>query len=166
MKFSPTLAIEVSKRICTGESTLRNVCETFKLDPKDVVVWHNLYRVYGESVFYEEQDFDSATVQLAVLDHLSGLSLTKTCVKYKILHISTLRNWKRSYSKPKPFSMSRRKTKSKEEPEESIDSKKSKEEPEESIDSKKYKELQERLMYLEAENAFLKKLRALMMDKK
>jgi hypothetical protein len=62
--------------------------------------------------------------------------------------------------------MSRRKTKSKEEPEESIDSKKSKEEPEESIDSKKYKELQERLMYLEAENAFLKKLRALMMDKK
>lgn len=120
------------------------------LDIKEVVVWCALFRTYGAEVFTSPQDFDISLRERIVEDHLkNGLSLTQTCVKYKILRRSTLRNWIHLYQSGSPLLMRKRKKK---------------DEPSKSDAELRIEELERELLLARAENAYLKKLRALMQE--
>ena len=111
-----------------------------------------LYRTYGEEVFMNNQEFGLTLRKAIIEDKLTnGLSILQTCVKYKILSRSGLRNWIRSYKTG--ISMKRgtgkKKTMTKD-----------------SSDPTRLRELEEELLFLKAENAYLKKLQALMQQGK
>lgn len=80
------------------------------------------------------------------------MSLTEICVKYKILHRSALRNWIRLYKTKQMVRVRKsRKTSS----------------VADAADAKdRIRELEEELLFVKAENAYLKKLRALMQNTK
>ena len=81
----------------------------------------------------------------------NGLSLIQTCVKYRILSRSRLRNWLGSYKSG--FLMKQ-------------GSKKKKESASLSSETEKIRELEKELFLVKAENAYLKKLQALMQQGK
>lgn len=150
MKFDPTKVIDVCRRILEEGEYASVLCKREQIDDSEVRVWKALYRVYGPSVFYNKQEFSSEYRTFIIETMLrEDLSLTETCVRYKILRRTTLRNWIRTYSKSnpmekrnkncKPIGVSRRK-------------------------AIKLSELEEELRYLRAENAFLKKLQALIQE--
>lgn len=153
MKYSPTLAIMVCRSIFDGENSLLGISRFYGLDPKEVVVWSALYRTYGEEVFNTRQDFSQDLREHIVRDRLNnGMSLTEICVKYKILHRSALRNWIRLY-KTKQMVRVRKSRKTSSVPD--------------AADAKdRIRELEEELLFVKAENAYLKKLRALMQKTK
>lgn len=153
MKYSPTLAILVSRSIFNGENSLGGISRLYGLDPKEVVVWSALYRTYGEDVFRTSQDYSQNLREHIVQDKLkNGLSLTEICVKYKILHRSSLRNWIHLY-KTKQMVTGRK-------------SRKTSSVPAAPEAKDRIRELEEELFFVKAENAYLKKLRALMQKTK
>ena len=80
----------------------------------------------------------------------NGLTLTQTCLKYKILHRSSLRNWIRQYKYGRLEPMSDKKKDKKREAKPADTS------------ASRIRELERELLYARAENAYLKKLQALM----
>ena len=152
MKYSPTKIQEICVSILVGKESMEHVSRQLGLDIKEVVVWCALFRTYGAEVFHSPQDFDAALCKRAVEDHIkNGLSLTETCVKHKILRRATLRNWIRRYKSGAPILMNKRKIK---------------EEPVKSDAELRVEELERELLLVRAENAYLKKLRALMQETK
>ena len=99
MKFSPTLAIKLSKEVVEDGRSVLSVCRFHPtLDEKELRLWSSLYRVYGEEVFMSNQEFGLTLRRNIIADKLNnGLSLIQTCVKSKILSRSSLRNWLQSY---------------------------------------------------------------------
>ena len=77
-----------------------SICRDYPpLDHKELRIWSSLYREYGEEVFTTTQEFDVSLCKAIVEDMIAnGLSLTQTCVKYRITSRSRLRNWTRRYS--------------------------------------------------------------------
>ena len=154
MKFSPTLAIKLSKEVVENGRSVLSVCKFHPtLDEKELRLWCSLYREYGEDVFMNNQEFELSLRRDIIKDKISnGLSLRQTCVKYRILSRSSLRNWLRSYESG--FLMKQ-------------GSKKKKDSASLSSEAEKIRQLEEELFLVKAENAYLKKLQALMQrDKK
>ena len=152
MRYSPLLAETVSSAVCSGSESKAGISRRLGLDEKEVAVWCALYLSYGKDVFATPLKYGGSQVKEIVEDYLlSGMSLTQTCVKYKILHRSTLRDWIRHYRQGEPFTM-----------------KKSRKRPPEATDEAqaRIKQLEQELLYVRAENAFLKKVRALMRQTK
>ena len=153
MKYSPTIAIKLSKEVVEEGRSVLSVCRIHPtLDEKELRLWCRLYRTYGEEVFMHNQEF-GLTLQKAIIEDklTNGLSIIQTCVKYKILSRSGLRNWIRSYKTG--ISMKRR-------------TGKKKTRTKDSSDPARLRELEEELLFLKAENAYLKKLQALMQQGK
>lgn len=158
MKYSPTLALEVCQGIDSGKRSGVSYGRLYRLDEKEISLWLAQYRFYGPTVFDDEVTFSRAEQLHIVEDKIkNGLSLTQTCIKYKILHRSTLRNWIRLYNEGRLESMADKENK-----------KKKQETPLEEIDAakKRIRELERQLLYARAENAYLKKLQALMQETK
>lgn len=154
MKFSPTLAIKLSKEIVEEGRSVYSVLRKYPiLDEKELRLWSALYREHGEEVFMSNQEFPITLRRKIVEDKIgNGLSLIQTCVKYKILHRSNLRNWLRSYKSGNLMKQG---------------SKKGKNITSSSSEAERIRQLEEELLLVKAENAYLKKLRALMRrDKK
>ena len=153
MKFSPTLAIKLSKEVVEYGRSVYSVCREYPtLDEKELRLWCALYRAYGKEIFMSNQEFGLTLRRTIIADKLgNGLSLIQTCVKYRILSRSRLRNWLRSYKSG--FLMKQ-------------GSKKKKESASLSSDTEKIKQLEEELFLVKAENAYLKKLQALMQQGK
>ena len=152
MLYSPTKIQEVCASILIGKESMSHVSRRLGLDIKEVVVWCALFREYGADVFTSMQDFDASARERIVEDHLrNGLSLTQTCVKYKILRRATLRNWIHLYKSGSPLLMKQRKKR---------------DEPVKSDAELRIEELERELLLARAENAYLKKLRALMQETK
>ena len=150
MRISPTKIQEVCTRVIYGRESMSHVSRKLGLDVHDVVIWCAIFRTYGVHALHSPQYFDASTCERIVEDHLkNGQSLTQTCVKYKILHRSTLRNWIRLHKSGAPLLMRKRKKK---------------DEPAKSAAELRIKELERELLLARAENAYLKKLRALMQE--
>ena len=153
MKYSPTIAIKLSKEVVEEGRSVYSLCRIHPtLDGKELRVWSALYRTYGEGVFMNNREFGLTLRKAIVEDKLTnGLSLVQTCVKYKILSRSVLRNWIRSYRSD--ISMKR-------------ETGKKKATAKTSSDPARLRELEEEVLFLKAENAYLKKLQALMQQGK
>lgn len=153
MKYSPTIATKLSEKVVKEKRSVYSVCREYPtLDEKELRLWCALYRAYGKEIFMSNQEFGLTLRRNIIADKLSsGLSLVQTCVKYKILSRSSLRNWLRSYKSG--FLMKQ-------------GSKKKKDSVSLSSDTEKIKQLEEELFLVRAENAYLKKLQALMQQGK
>ena len=153
MNYSPTIAIMLSELVVKDKRSVYSVCREYPtLDEKELRLWCALYREYGAEVFMSNQEFELTLRKEIIADKISnGLSLIQTCVKYRILSRSNLRNWLRSY-KTGHYVKQR--------------SKREKEKATLSSDTEKIKRLEEELFLVKAENAFLKKLQALMQQGK
>ena len=153
MKYSPTIAIKLSKEVVEEGRSVLSVCRLHPtLDEKELRLWCMLYRTYGEEVFMNNQEFGLTLRKAIIEDKLTnGLSIIQTCVKYKILSRSGLRNWLRSYKTGilMKGDTGKKKTMTKN-----------------SSDPARLRELEEELLFLKAENAYLKKLQALMQQGK
>ena len=142
------MAKTVSSSVCSGVESIKGISRRLHLDAKEVVVWCALYQTYGAGVFDQPLDYDAPMHKKIVEDYLhSGSSLTQTCVKYKIPHRSTLRNWIRHYRQGKPFAMKKKKVTTSE--------------TEQDVQAR-IEQLERDLLFARAENAYLKKVRALM----
>ena len=98
------------------------------------------------------QEFGLTLRRSIVADKLNnGLSLIQTCVKYRILSRSSLRNWLRSYKSGSLMKQG---------------SKKKKDRASLSSETEKIRQLEEELFLVKAEKAYLKKLQALMQQGK
>ena len=119
------------------------------LDEKDLRIWCALYREYGTSVFLESREFDISLQNKIVEDKLqSGYSIREICVKYRITSRGRLRNWIKSYKSGRMNGQKSKKT-----------SPASTHTPQ--SDAARIKELERELLYVKAENALLKKVKAL-----
>lgn len=154
MKYSPILARTIAGAVLSGATNLAKAGLDYGIDPKEVSLWVAQCKMYGECIFSIKQDFDVSIRKLIVEDKLLNcLSIKETCLKYKILHRYTLRDWIRSYKTGSSKMMTRRKTK--------------KGQPSD-VDAaaERIRQLEEELYLAKAENAFLKKLQALMQETK
>lgn len=156
MKYNPTVAVQLSEQVVKGVQSVYGVCRQYpSLDEKELRVWCALYQEYGAYVFSEEREFDVTLQKRIVEDKLqSGLSIRQTCVKYQITSRSRLRNWIRAY---KTGRMENKKRNKKAKPL-SNDT--------DISTSERIKKLERELLFVKAENAYLKKLRALMQETK
>lgn len=154
MQYSPTIAIHLSEQVVRHGKSVYEVCRNNPtLDEKELRVWCALYRAYGTSVFSQSQEFDVTLQNRIIMDKLeSGLSLRQTCVKYRITSRSRLRNWIKSYKSSIMNEKKRRKKRISEAPENEISP------------SERIKQLERELRFARAENAYLKKLQALMRE--
>lgn len=142
------MAKTVSSSVCSGDESILGISRRLGLDVKEVTVWCALYRTYGSDVFDSVVDYDGPMRKKIVEDHLvTELSLTETCVKYKIPHRSTLRDWVRHYRNGKPFEMKKKIVKTSGSAQDS---------------QARIEQLKRELLYARAENAYLKKVGALM----
>lgn len=151
MEYSPTLALEVCQGIESGKQSGASYGRLYGLDEKEISLWLAHYRLYGPTVFDQEQTYTLEERSGIVEDkQQNGLTLKQTCLKYKILHRSSLRNWIRQYKDGRLKQM--------------VDKKKDKKLDTAAVDSsaKRIRQLERELLYARAENAYLKKLRALM----
>ena len=129
------------------------ICRRYGFDPHDVVLWCKLYLTYGGQIFNAEQNFSAPMRKRIVEDRIyNALSITETCVKYKILQRSSLKNWMHNYKTGRPMSETKRKRSN-------ITGRESSEQDRLAI-------LENELHLLRAENAYLKKLQALMQRRK
>ena len=151
MKYSPTLALEVCQGIDRGKRSGASYGRLYGIDEKEISLWLAQYRLYGSEVFGQEQIYTLMERYYIVEDKLqNGLTLTQTCLKYKILHRSSLRNWIRQYKYGRLEPMSDKKKDKKREAKPA------------DISASRIRELERELLYARAENAYLKKLQALM----
>ena len=153
MKYSPTNAIKLSELVVKEKRSVYSVSREYPtLDEKELRLWCALYRAYGAEVFMSNQEFGLTLRKEIIEDKLmNGLGHIQTCVKYKILSRCRLRNWLRSYKSG--FLMKQ-------------GSKKEKDGVSSSSEMEKIRQLEEELFLAKAENAYLKKLQALMQQNK
>ena len=150
MKYSSTLAIKLSRLVVEDGQSVYSVCREFSpLDEKELRVWCALYRQYGATAFAEEQEFDLSLQKKIVEDKLqSSFSIRDICVKYRITSRSRLRNWIRTYKMGKKNGYKRKHT--------AISPKGAA-----LSETDRIKQLERELLYVKAENALLKKVKAL-----
>lgn len=151
MRYSPTLALDICQGIERGERSGASYGRLYGIDEKEISLWLTLYRFYGASVFDKEPTYSRDERLAIAADKVkNGLTLAQTCVKYKILHRSSLRNWIQQYKACRIRPMSEKNRKKKTAP---CD-------PDEA--TTRIRKLEQELHYVKAENAYLKKLQALM----
>lgn len=155
MKYSPHLALEVCQGIEKGHRSGASYSRLYGIDEKEISLWLAQYRLYGATVFDQEMIYTQQERKHIVEDKLkNALTLTETCLKYKILHRSSLRNWIRQYKNGRLEQM-----KAQNKPNKQKDT-------QEQSKTERIKELERELLYVRAENAYLKKLQALMQETK
>lgn len=157
MKYNPILAVEVCRGIESGIRSVASYSRLYELDSKEVYLWYAHYRLYGPKFFDQQQTYTSEMRIRIVEDKLNnGLSMTETCLKYKILHRYTLRKWIRRYKNSRLEQMTKKKPTNKQTIKQDNERNTS--------DTKRIQELERELLYVRAENAYLKKLQALMQE--
>ena len=155
MIYSPTVALNICQGIERGERSGASYGRLYGIDVKEISLWLTLYRFYGASVFDMEPTYSHEEQMKIAADKVkNGLTLAQTCVKYKILHRSSLRNWIRQYKACRVEPMSAKNKKKK-----TVSSA-----PDEATTH--IRKLEQELHYVKAENAYLKKLQALMQSTK
>jgi transposase len=124
-------------------------------DRKTVNLWVNQYKHLGIKGLINQHNNYSEEFKLTVARHMDEkhLSLLKTAIKFGLSDPSTVFKWKRKYDQGELPLMK----------EKAKDLKKEKEERE--LKEKTKEELIKEIKYLKAENAYLKKVRDLVLEK-
>jgi transposase len=161
-KYSDELILELVLKIVRGEQSIAQTSRLFGAPLTYVRRWVAMYKQHGADGLFKRESFYSAEFKLHVIEDRreNNLSLMATIVKYAIPSESTLLKWERIYAREGVAGIlaprqGRRIA-------EQMNTKKSKSpKPTISADSALLRELE----YLRAENAYLKKLQALVEER-
>jgi len=137
--------------------SLRAVAKEIGTDKESVRRWVGLYKQFGTEGLLIENDNFSLEFKLSAIRYMqeNHLSFFKTAIKFGIINDSVLRKWYRIYNEYgvaglMPKNQCRNKEMSSNKPKQ---------------DEKTKEELLKELVYLRAENAYLKKLQALVQER-
>lgn len=164
-KYSHEFKLEVVNHYLSGSDGYKRTGLLFNLNDSVVHKWVSIYKIHGELGLKRSVSNQTygADFKLSVIEAIinNGLSYSEVLVKFQLKEMGMISKWMRQYReqgidglKPKPRGSSKPMSKPK-----IIESK-----LQLADQDKTNKELLEELAYLRAENAFLKKLRALRLE--
>ena len=164
MKYTEQFKLSVVQRYLAGSVGFKTLAQQYGLADSMLRAWVDRYRLHGVDGLSKKPSQYSADFKHSVLQHMwdNGLSYRQTAAVFNIPKDSSIGDWERRYKSGGIENLvSRRRTNGHMK---SPTTKPASKPPGE--DTRTHKELLERLAYLEAENAYLKKLKALLDAKK
>jgi transposase len=159
-KYTKEFKLEVAKHYVSGLDGFQATADKFSVPRSLVRSWVDVYKCLGPKGFASRQVRRTAQSKIAILHQIQseGLSLREACRRFNIAAASSILVWQRQYSQGGPAALERKpRERSLMKPFVPSDKPANELTP---------KQLQRELEYLRAENAYLKKLRALVQEKK
>lgn len=158
-KFSKEEKIMAVKRYLAGEDSFKGIANSIGADTGDLRTWLKRFEYYGEEAFEKAYTIYSASDKLDVLNymHEHRTSTRETAAVFNIKDPSTIRRWITLYESGGVDALQ---TKKKGRP-----SMKKKEAKKATPIEGSLEALQAEVEYLRAENAYLKKLKALVQER-
>jgi transposase len=156
-KYSPDFKKSIVLKVIKGSISTKGVAEEFSIPLQTVKEWLSFYRTHGLDVFSSIRNHYSPDFKYKVIAEMRGnhLSLNETCILFKIPKRSTLKKWLEIYDKEGITGLAiERRGQSRTMPTK----------PKKPLT--KEEQLLEELADLKAENAYLKKLHALVQSEK
>ncbi|ARJ39476.1 hypothetical protein SporoP8_13235 [Sporosarcina ureae] len=149
--------IQAVKRYIEGNESLREIAQSIGIDKSEIRYWVQRYRYHGENGFKKPCTSYSVQFKLDVIHYMvdENTSLRDTAARFNLTHHSTLRRWVNAYREEGADALSPKeegRLSMKQNPE-------NKKKP-----SVSEKELQKEIDFLRMENAYLKKLNALVQE--
>ena len=158
-KYILEVKLQAVKRYLTGNESYQTIAESIGVAKSQVITWVKLFEVQGEKGFKKCYTSYSSEFKLDVLNFMNetGTSFLETASTFNISSPSIIYRWDQLL---KTKGLDAQKPKKKERP--SMKKETKKVEPEKSIPAEDSMEaLQAKIKHLEMENAYLKKLNAL-----
>jgi transposase len=164
-KYSVQFKQDVVDRYRAGPLGCVRLGKEMGVDPSLVYLWIRLYDAHGEAGLEKKQQRHSAEGKLAILLHMwkHELSYFETAVTFNVRHPSSLSQWERCYHDGGIDALVPRARKR---PEKMPTSQPPESQKPVSDDAKTLEELLKEVNYLRMENAYLKKLEALVQEQK
>lgn len=158
-KYTLEVKLQAVKRYITGNESYQTIAESIGVAKSQVITWVKLFEVQGEKGFKKCYTSYSSEFKLDVLNFMNetGTSFLETASTFNISSPSIIYRWDQLL---KTKGLDALEPKKKERP--SMKKETKKVEPEKSIPAEDTMEaLQAKIKHLEMENAYLKKLNAL-----
>lgn len=158
-KYTLEVKLQAVKRYLTGNESYQTIAESIGVAKSQVITWLKLFEVQGEKGFKKCYTSYSSEFKLDVLNFMNetGTSFLETASTFNISSPSIIYGWDQLL---KTKGLDALEPKKKERP--SMKKETKKVEPEKSIPAEDSMEaLQAKIKHLEMENAYLKKLNAL-----
>lgn len=162
-KYSLEFKRQVALHYLNSGDGARATAHRFGIDHGTVRIWTEHYKVRGDRGFLIKTSRYSAECKASVIHYMwdNGQSLRKTAAKFGIAGASTISRWERLYRQGGIIALhDKQKGQTK-----LSDQKKTKPANNTTTNPPEFNSLQEELEYLRAENAYLKKLRALIQER-
>ena len=159
-KYSKEFKLEVAKHYVSGQDGFQVTADKFSVSRSLVRHWVDVYKCLGPKGFAPRQARRTAQSKMAILHQIQseGLSLREACRRFNIAAASSILVWKHQYAQGGLAALER---KSRERP-----PMKPFKPPTKPLSELTQAELARYVEYLQAENAYLKKLEALVQSKK
>lgn len=157
MKVNNEQKLDIAKKHLNQGITLRELSEAYDLNLKNIKYFISLYQIHGEKVFLERENLGEYTreTKLAAITQVleKGRSQRSVALENGLMDSTILRDWIRIYQirGEEGIQTTRRR--------------RSYELIEDKLNRVADRELRERIEYLEAENAYLKKLHTLVLQR-
>jgi transposase len=160
-KFSPEEKIQAVRQYLNGNEGGKTIAESIGVHPSMLHQWIKQYEMFGENAFERRYTTYPAQFKLDVLNYMNeqGTSIRETAAIFNIPSYETLRKWKVAYE-TKGFDALESKKKGRQSMKNENQTPKKQAPAEGSIEA-----LQTELERLRMENAYLKKLNALVQNK-
>ena len=156
-KYDLWFKVELVEQYLSGGTSYAEQASTYGVEESQLRFWVASYRQHGVSGLEKKHSFYSAEFKLKVLQHIKreGLSDRQAAALYGIRSTGAIGKWRREYDEGGLTALTpRRKGRA-------VKSPTTPHRPHASEETRTQKELLEELAYLRAENAYLKKLKAL-----
>jgi transposase len=160
-KFSPEEKTQAVRQYLNGNEGGKTIAKSIGVHPSMLHQWIKQYEMFGENAFEKRYTTYPAQFKLDVLNYMNehGTSIRETAAIFNIPSYETLRKWKVAYE-TKGFDALQSKKKGRQSMKNENKTPKKQAPAEESIEA-----LQTELERLRMENAYLKKLNALVQNK-
>jgi len=162
VKFSPEEKIEIVKKYLEGDVLGKNFAKSIGVHLSMLHQWVKHYRILGEAAFEKRYTTYSAHYKLDVLKYMNeqGTSIRETAAMFNIPSPETLRKWKNAFEAEGIDALEPKKKGLKSMSKNNLNHSKKQAPVEGSVEA-----LQVELERLRMENAYLKKLNALVQNK-
>jgi transposase len=165
VKYTTQFKLEVVQQYLVGDVGFKSLSQLRGLCHSMVERWVNLYKTHGEAGLEKKYTSYSAALKLAILQHMwdNELSYGQTASAFNIRNPGSIPTWERCYHSggidaltPRPRGR----------PKKMPDSPPPKAQPPIDDETRTREELLAEVNYLRMENAYLKKLKALVQEQK
>ncbi len=159
-KYTKEFKLEVAKHYVSGLDGFQATADKFRVHRSLVRSWVDVYKCLGPKGFAPRQFRRTAQSKIAILHQIQseGLSLREACRRFNIAAASSILVWQKQYAQGGLAALERK-------PKERPPMKPFKP-PTKPLSELTQAELARYVEYLQAENAYLKKLEALVQSKK